>query len=146
MAFNLNDTGIEDYATGTPQVVFNDPVVVLERDAETGADVVHDVAISGDPLVVAYNRTQQRTFLRLYVRLISGTDLSNLRSLMGAGALVKVKLTPGTSTTITCMFGPRTEQKLRAYTGDHAEAQSNGSPLDPLLIQYNAELMLLRFD
>lgn len=145
MAFGINETGIEDYATGTPQVVFDSPVVVLERDAETAADAVHDVALSGDPVVVVYTRTQAQTFLRLYVRYITGTALANLRTLMGNGDLVKVKLTPGSSTTIDCMFGPRADQKLEAWTSDHPDAQGDGSALDPLLIQYKAELLLLRF-
>jgi len=146
MAFTVNQTGIEDLATGSTKVVFASPVVVLERDAETGADTVHDVAISGAPIAVAYARSQQRSFLRLYVRHITGTNLANLRTLMASGAPVVVKLTPGTAATITCIFGPRSEQKLEAWTGDHPDADSAGAALDPLLIQYKAELFLLRLE
>lgn len=144
MSFTDNQTGIEDYAAGTTQVIFDSPVIVLERDAEAAADAVHDVAISGVPIVVVYTRTQAQSFLRLYARMVKGTDLTNLRTLMGSGDLVVVKLTPGTSTTITCMFGPRKDQTLEPWTGDHADAQGDGSALDPILIQYRAELFLLR--
>jgi hypothetical protein len=145
MAFLINETGIEDYATGSPQVVFDSPVIIAERDAETAADAVHDVALSGAPVVVVYTRTQSKSFLRLYVRRIVGTDLANLRALMAAGKLVKVKLEAGNASTIDCMFGPRSMQKLSAYTGDHPDAKGDGTAIDPLLLQYQAELVLLRF-
>lgn len=144
MAFTINQTGIEDYATGTTQVIFESPVIIEERDDETAADAVHDVAISGAPIVVVYNRTQAKTFLRLYVRRIMGTNLANLRSLMAAGAPVSVKLAAGSATTITCMFGPRKDQELRSWTGDHPDATSDGSAIPELLLQYNAHLLLFR--
>jgi hypothetical protein len=144
MAFTINQTGIEDYATGTTQVVFDSPVIVQERDAETGADAVHDVAISGVPVVVVFSRTQAKSFLRIYARMVKGTDLDNLRTLLASGEPVKVKLTPGSAATVTCMFGPRSEQVLVPWNGDHPDAQGDGSALDPVLIQYKAELFLLR--
>lgn len=143
MAFTINQTGIEN-AGGTVQVVFETAVVIEERDFETGADAVHDIAITGAPVVVVYNRTQAKTFLRLYVRRIMGTDLANLRTLMAAGEPVTVKLEAGSATTIVCMFGPRKDQDLRAWTGDHPDAKNDGSAIPDLLLQYQAHLLLFR--
>jgi hypothetical protein len=141
MAFTINETGIESGAT---KVVFASPVIINERDEETAADAVYDVSLTGAPVVVVYNRTQAKTFLRLYVRLIKDTDLTNLRTLMASGDIMTVKLTPGSSTTIQCMFGPRSEQKLTPWNGPHPDAKGDGDPIDGLLLQYKAELMLLR--
>jgi len=145
MAFTINETGIENLAE-TVRVVFETPVIVLERDLETAADAVHDIAISGAPIVVVYNRTQPRSELNLYVRRIMGTNLANLRALMAAGEPVTVKLTPGSATTITCLFGSRKDQTLEAWTGAHPDADSAGAALDDLLLQYKATLKLFRME
>ena len=143
MAFNINETGIENAAEDV-QVVFETAVVIDERDAETAADAVHDVAISGAPIVVVYNRTQAKTFLRLTVRRIMGAYLANLRTLMAAGEPVTVKLEAGSATTIVCMFGPRKDQDLRAWTGNHPDAKNDGTAIPDLLLQYKADLLLFR--
>lgn len=144
MAFTINETGIQDKATGTTKVVFETPVIIADRDAETPADTVHDVSLAGTPVAVAYVRSQSAAFLRLYVRRLLIADVLTLRTLLASGAPVEVKLTPGSATLIDCMFGPRSEQKLTPWNGDHPDAAGDGSALDPLLTQYNAELFLLR--
>jgi hypothetical protein len=141
MSFTINQTGIEQ---GTTQVVFETPVIINERDDETAADAVFDVALPGNPVVVVYDRTQQRTFLHLYVRRMLIADVEKLRTLMASGSPVTVKLTPGSSTTIQCMFGPRKDQRLIPWNGPHPDADGAGATLDPLLTQYKAELFLLR--
>lgn len=144
MAFLINDTGIEDYATGSPQVVFASPVIIMDRDDETTADVVYDVSLTGAPVCVVYDRTQAKTFLKIYTRLVTGADLTALRALMTAGKIVNVKLEAGDATVIPCMFGPRDQQKLVPWNGPHPDAKGDGDPIPDLLLQYKAELMLLR--
>ncbi len=119
-------------------------LITLERDAETGADAVHDVSLTGAPISVVYNRTQAKTFLYIYIRHLVGTPLANLRLLMAAGLMVNVKLAPGSATVVPCMFGPRAEQKLEPWNGPHTDGRDDGSVIDPILLQYKAELMLLR--
>lgn len=141
MAFGINDTGIERGAT---QLLFPDPPILMDRHAEDAPDAAFEVAIPGNPVVVVYNRDQQRTFLHLRLRLLDAADITTLQALWAGSDPVTVKLTPGDATTILCMFGPRADQKLLPYNDDYATGQPDGSPVDPLLQQYHAELLLLR--
>lgn len=141
MSFTINQTGIE--RGGTKLVLATAPIIV-DRHAEESADSVYAVAITGAPITVQYVRSQNKTFLYLHIRLVSGADVDTLNTLMGGIGAVNVKLTPGDATVILCMFGPRDDQDVVPYNGDYATGKSDGSPVDPILTQHYADLFLLR--
>jgi hypothetical protein len=141
MAFSINETGFERDAT---KLVFDSAPILMDRHEEEAKDAEYAVAISGAPITVQFNRTQDKSFLRLKIRYIAGADVDTLVTLMEGDGPVTVKLTPGDATTILCMFGPREMQELTPFSGDYATGKSDGSAVDPLLRQYYAELFLLR--
>lgn len=141
MAFTINQTGLERGAT---QVVTDDPFILLDRHAEEAQDAAHAVSLSGEPITTQFTRAQAKSFLRLRIRLIKGTDVDDLVTLMEGAGPVTVKLTPGSATTIECMFGARKDQKLVPYNQDYATGKSDGSAVDSIFTQYHAELFLLR--
>ncbi len=141
MAFTINQTGIE---RGGTQLVFESAPIMLQRHAEEAQDAAYAVAISGQPIVTQYARTQAKSFLRIKLRLIAGADVDTLITLMEGAGPVVVKLTPGSAATITCIFGPRADQKLTPFNKDYATGKSDGSAVDPIFTQYEAELFLLR--
>jgi hypothetical protein len=141
MAFTINQTGIERGAT---QLLFPSAPIIIDRHREEPADAAHAIAITGAPIVVQFGRTQQKSELRMRIRLLTGAEVTTLNTLMAGSGPVVVKLTPGSATTINCMFGPREEQEVVPYSGDYATAKMDGSAVDPLLEQHHAELFLLR--
>jgi len=141
MAFTINQTGLE---RGGTQLIFDDPPILINRHEEEAADAAYAVAIGGEPITTQFNRTQAKSFLRLRLRLVVGADVGTLETLMKGAGPVTVKLTPGDSATILCMFGPRSEQAVIPYNEDFATGKSDGSAVDPIFTQYKAELFLLR--
>jgi hypothetical protein len=141
MAFTINQTGFERGAT---QLIFDDPPILLDRHEEEAQDAAYAVAISGEPITTQFNRAQSKSFLRLRLRLVKGSDVTTLVTLMEGAGPVTVKLVPGDATTIQCMFGPREDQQLIPYNDDYATGKSDGSAVDPIFTQYKAELFLLR--
>lgn len=141
MAFTNDEFGFENAAG---KLVVTDPPIIVERDEETGPDASHEVSLTGSPVVVIYNRTQEESFLRLHLRLLTAAQKVTLKAIMRSKTTTAVKIAAGTSTTITCMFGARSEQDIQPWNNHHAETQTDGSAVDPLLTQYWAELFLLR--
>lgn len=141
MSFTINETGFE---RGGTKLVTDDPFILLDRHGEEAADAAYAVAISGAPITTQYNRSQAKSFLRLRIRYIAGSDVDTLVTLMEGAGPVTVKPTPGDATTIQCMFGPRADQKLVPYSGDYATGKPDGTAVDPIFTQYHAELFLLR--
>jgi hypothetical protein len=124
--------------------VFGDAPILMDRDEEEPADSVHAVAITGAPIVTTFNRTQEKTFLRMKLRLVAGSDMDKLRSLMKGSTPVTVKLTPGSATTILCRFAGRDEQTMNPYNDDFATGKPDGTAVDPIYTQFSPELLLLR--
>ena len=141
MAFTINQTGFERGAT---QLLFPDPPILLDRHAEEAQDSAYAVSLTGKPITTQYVRTQSKSFLRLRLRVLEGAAVTTQTTLMEGEGPVTVKLTPGSATTILCMFGPRADQKLMPYNNDYATGKSDGTAVDPILTQYHAELFLLR--
>jgi len=141
MAFAINETGFERDAV---QLLFDTAPIMLERHAEDAQDAAYAVAIGGEPVTTQFNRTQAKSFLRIRLRLIAGADLATLITLMEGAGPVTVKLTPGSATTILCMFGPRHEQIFMPYNEDYATGKTDGTAVDPIFIQYKCDLFLLR--
>ena len=141
MAFGINETGLERDAL---TLVTDDPFILLNRHAEDAQDAAYALAISGATITTQFSRTQSKSILRLRIRLISGTDVDDLVTLMKGLGPVTVKLTPGDATTFLAMFGPRVDQKLVPYNNDYATGKLDGTPVDPIFTQYHAELFLLR--
>jgi hypothetical protein len=141
MAFTINETGFERGAT---KLVFDDPPILMNRHEEEAADAAHAVAISGAPITVQFNRSQDKSFLRLKIVYIAGSDVGTLETLMNGAGPVDVKLTPGDATITQCMFGPRDQQKVIPFNDDFATGKSDGTAVDPIFTQYYAELFLLR--
>lgn len=141
MAFAINETGFERDAT---KLVTGDPFILLDRHAEDAQDAQYAIAITGAPITTQFNRTQSESILRLRIRLITGSDVAVLTSLMAGVGPVTVKLTPGDATTFLAMFGPREDQKLIPYNEDYATGKSDGTAVDPIFTQYKADLFLLR--
>lgn len=143
MTLGINDTGIYRGAT---ELVFPDPPIILTRHLEGGPDRVYDLTLPGIPVGVEYTRTQDQAFIRLRLRLLTAAQVATLETLMGGSGTVEVKLTPGTTTEITCVFGPRSEQEFFLYNEPVPDAQSDGTALDPLLTQYRVDLFLIRME
>ena len=141
MAFLINEAGFERGAT---QLLLDTAPIMLERHAEDAQDAAYAIAISGEPITVQYTRSQPKSFLRVRLRLIAGADLDTLINLMEGAGPVDVKLTPGDSTVIQCMFGPREDQELIPYNDDYATAKMDGTAVDPIFVQYKCDLFLLR--
>lgn len=143
MALGINDTGIYRGAT---ELAFPDPPIILSRHEEGGPDRVYDIALPGNPVGVEYTRDQDQAFLRFRLRLLTAAQVAVIETLMGASGTVEVKLTPGSATEITCLFGPRSEQVFYLYNDEIPNAQPDGSALDPLLTQYRVDLFLIRME
>jgi hypothetical protein len=141
MAFAINETGFERGAT---KLVFGTAPIMLERHAEDAQDAAYAVAISGEPITVQYVRTQAKSFLRIRLRLVVGSDVTTLIALMDGAGPVDVKLTPGSAAITQCMFGPREDQELIPYNEDYATGKPDGTAVDPIFTQYKADLFLLR--
>jgi len=141
MAFTINQTGFERGAT---QLLFDTAPIMLQRHAEDAQDAAYAIAIGGEPITTQFVRTQAKSFLRIRLRLIAGSDLGTLITLMEGEGPVDVKLTPGDAAVIQCMFGPREDQALIPYNDDYATGQTDGSPVDPIFVQYKCDLLLLR--
>lgn len=143
MAFGINETGIERGAT---QLLFPDPPIIIDRHEEDAPDAAYDVAIPGNPIVVEYARQQDKTFLRIKVRYLTAAHIATLQTLWSGSGPVTVKLTAGSSTTSSAMFGPRKDQRLTPFNGDYATSKPDGTSVDPIFEQYWAELLLLRLE
>lgn len=143
MAFNINETGIEQGAT---QVLFDDPPIILDRHEEGGPDRVFEVAIPGNPIGVEYTRDQAKTFERIRVRLMTAAQVATLETLIDGGGVMVVKLTPGSATTIQCLFGPRDEMDFHLYNEPIPNATPAGGTIPALLTQYRVDLLLLRLE
>jgi len=141
MAFTINQTGIERGAT---KLVFESAPIILERHAEDAADAAYEISLTGAPVVTQFVRTQTQSFLRFRLRLVAGSDVATLTTLMAGSGPVTVKLTPGSATTIQCMFGPRAEQKFMPFNDEYATGKPDGSAVDAAFIQYRVDLMMLR--
>lgn len=143
VAFTINQTGIERGAT---QLIFNDPPILVKRHEEAAPDAAYELSLTGTPVVVVYNLSQDKAFLRLKIRYLDAFDIAILETLWSNKTTVEVKLTAGVATTITCMFGPRRDQQIMPYNKDFATSKPDGTAVDPILSQYWAELFLLRME
>ena len=141
MAFNLDEVGIE---RDTTQVLFNAPPIIEDRHAESGQDTIYEVAIPGNPVAVQYVPSQAKIFLRLRWEQVTSAQVATLETLRGGAGLITVKLKPGDATTLTCVFGPDSEQEITPYTGCYPESDKTGSPLPELMKTYRVRLTLLR--
>jgi len=141
MSFTINQTGIE---RGAIQLIFESAPIILKRHDEDAADSAYEISLTGTPVVTQFVRAQAQSFLRFRLRLVSGSDVATLSTLMAGDGPVTVKLTPGSTTTISCMFGPRDDQKFEPFSGDYATGQSDGSAVDPIFVQYRVDLLMLR--
>ena len=143
MAFNLPDVGIE---RGVTQVLFANPPIIVERHSESGQDTIYEVAVPGNPIAVQYTPAQAKIFLRLRWEQVTDAQLVLLESLRAASGVVVVKLKPGVATTITCAFGPDSEQSITQYTGDRPESDKIGGVLPALMKTSKVELTFLRME
>ena len=143
MAFNILETGIE---RGGTQVLFDDPPIILSRHEEGGPDRVHEVSIPGTPIGVEFTRSQDQAFLMIRVRLMTAAQIATLETLMGASGPVEVKLTPGSATTITCLFASRGEDDFFLFNDAIPNATPAGGAIPALLTQYRLDLKLIRLE
>jgi hypothetical protein len=141
MAFDLSDVGIE---RGTTKVLFNHPPIIEHRHAESGQDTIYEVAVPGNPVAVQYVPSQAKIFLRLRWEQVTPAQMATLETLRAGAGLITVKLTPGSATTLTCVFGPDSEQEITPYTGDYPESDKIGGALPDLMKTYRVRLTLIR--
>ena len=142
MAFNSLETGIE---RGSTKLVFDQPVIILNRNAESSPITFHELSITGSPVVVQIVRTQTKALLELRVVKLSLIQKATLDTLISGGP-VTVKLTPGSSTTSVAVFAAADLQKIEPYLGEHPEKTALGSTLDTRLTTYRADLTLIRLE
>ncbi len=142
MSFAISQTGIE---RGSTKLVFDSPVIILDRDAESSPITYHERALDGSHVVVQVARTQAKALLRLRVVKMSLAQKTTLVALISGGP-VTVKLTPGTATTSVAVFADGSEQEIEPILGDHPEATSAGAALDAALTTYRADLTLIRLE
>jgi hypothetical protein len=141
MSFTINQTGFERGAT---QLLLDTAPIIIQRHAEDAQDAAYAIAIGGEPITTQYTRTQTHSFLRLRLRLIAGSDIATLITLLEGAGPVDVKLTPGDATITQCMFGPREDQNWVPYNDEYATGKTDGTAVDPIFLQYKVELLLLR--
>ena len=143
MAFLIGDVGIE---RGVTQVLFDHPPIIVERHGESGQDTIFEVAVPGNPVAVQYVPAQSKILLRLRWEQVTDAQLAVLETLRAASGVVVVKLKPSLATTITCVFGPDSEQSITQYTGDRPESDKVGGALPALMKTSKVELTFLRME
>jgi hypothetical protein len=141
VAFLLSEVGIERGAT---KVVFNTPPIIEERHREGGPSRAFELSINNNPVVVDYAVAQDKAFLKIRMEQLNAAQVATIETLLSSTGLVTVKLKPGSATTITCAFGPRSEQIFEPYNGPYPESDKVGGTLTPILTAYRVTLMLLR--
>ena len=141
MAFAIGEVGIE---RDTTQVLFAAPPIIEDRHMEGGPAVSYELSIANTPCVVNYVVEQDKAKLKIRMEQLTWAQVLVLDTLMNTSGPVTVKLTPGSATTITCAFAPRSEHSIEAYNGPHPESDKVGDPLTPILTTYKVTLSLLR--
>lgn len=146
MSFTINQTGIEDYLTETTQIIFPHPPIVESRWAEGTPGTVVRWSVSNTPCVVQYQGEQDRRVLRLFVRTLTAAQIDTLRQLRDDGGLLNVKITPGSATTILCMFAEDTDQDWHPMIAEHPDAKGDASAIDGIFLIYEAHIVLARME
>lgn len=141
MAFTESQVGIERDAT---QVLFDAPPIIMDRHMEGGPARSYEIAITNSPCVVEYKVNVDKAKLKIRVPQMTAAQMAILETLIGATGPVTVKVEAGTSATIVCGFGPRSEHQFLPYTGDYPDGDKTGGALPSTLTTYNATISLLR--
>lgn len=141
MAFEIDEVGIEQ---DTTQVLFSAPPIIEDRHIEGGRSTVYDLAINNNPVVVSYAVAQDKAYLKIRMEQLTAAQVATIEQLISSGGLVTVKLKPGVATTITCAFGPRSEQVFEPYNGPYPESDKSGGTLTSVLTAHRVTLKLLR--
>ena len=142
MGFSASQTGIE---RGSTKLVFDSPVIILDRHAESSPMTAHELSITGAPVVTQMVRSQTAAYLRLRVVVLSLAQVTTLKTLIDGGP-VTVKLTPGTGSTSVAVFADASKQRIEPLLGEHPEKTSVGAALDTSLTRYKADLTLIRLE
>lgn len=145
MSFTTLQTGIETYDAAT-KLIFPHPPIVEERFGESSVSTVVSWSIANTPCVVQYGGTQSRRLLKLFVRTMSATQMATLQTLRDTGGLMYAKITPGTTTTILCVFAPDDEQTWEPMIADHPEADAAGDDIPDIIKVYEAHIVLVRME
>lgn len=119
------------------------PPKVLDRAVEGGPDRAAAIGLTGAPIVVEWPAPSHAAHLRLRWEQLSGAQVTTLNTLLDGVGPVTVRLYTGGST-VSCMFGPRSEQKIVPLLGEYPEKLADGSAQLAERTQCSAELVLYR--
>jgi hypothetical protein len=126
------------------------PPKIVSRFEEGGSLRTVSVAIGGQAIVTEVPQTVESRKLHLAWEVMSGADVAIVEQLLAGSGPVTV-LTHAAATPATCMFGPKSEQKItpflragQSFPEAYPETLADGSAQLAARTQCSVELTLYR--
>ena len=136
---------VDVITNGTTTLTLTDSLPVLVgRYNDRGPQVAVAPVLGGGRVIVEYDTTASDSMLTLRFVLLTLAQANTLATLIDAGGLVTITLTPG-GTPFAAKLAGRDAHTIEPFLDKpHPDSDLAGAALDPVLTRYRADIVAYR--